>query len=64
MKVFSLLVMTVAFAGISCERHEFEGPNGTKRLHEHHGPSHGDEADHGDHAGHGAEKETTEKAAH
>jgi hypothetical protein len=36
MKLFTLLVLTAAFAGVSCERHEFEGPDGTKQLHEHH----------------------------
>jgi len=36
MKVFSLLVVAVSLFGISCERHEFEGPDGTKQLHEHH----------------------------
>jgi hypothetical protein len=36
MKLFSLLVVSVAVLGVSCERHEFEGPDGTKQLHEHH----------------------------
>ena len=40
MKLFSLLIATVALLGVSCERHEFEGPDGTKRLHQKHG--HGD----------------------
>jgi hypothetical protein len=58
MKLFSLLVLAVAFAGVSCERHEFEGPNGTKQLHEPHGaPGHGaDAADHGAPAAHGEKK--------
>lgn len=37
---------------ISCERHEFEGPNGTKQLNQPHGshaaPGHGDGAAHHD----------------
>jgi hypothetical protein len=37
MKLFSLLLVAVALAGVSCERHEFEGPDGTKQLHEPHG---------------------------
>jgi hypothetical protein len=37
MKVFSLLLVTVTLLGVSCERHEFEGPDGTKQLHEPHG---------------------------
>ena len=47
MKRFSLLLAAIAFFSASCERHEFEGPNGTKQLHEHghHGDHHGD--DHG-----------------
>lgn len=47
MKLFSLLIVAVAFASVSCERHEFEGPNGTKQLHEH--------GHHDDHAGHAEE---------
>ncbi len=39
MKFFSLplvlLVATFVFAA-SCERHEFEGPDGTKQLHQKH----------------------------
>jgi hypothetical protein len=44
MKLFSLLLVAVALMGVSCERHDFEGPDGTKKLHEHHS-SHGDEED-------------------
>ena len=46
MKRFSLLLAALAFFTASCERHEFEGPNGTKQLHEHghHGDDHGDRA--------------------
>lgn len=52
MKLFSLLVVAVAFSGVSCERHEFEGPNGTKQLHEHHGASHAEHAEHSGGEGH------------
>ena len=45
MKVFCLLLVAVSMLGVSCERHEFEGPDGTKQLHEHL-KSHGD----GEHA--------------
>jgi hypothetical protein len=41
MKPLSLLLLAVSLLGVSCERHEFDGPNGTKQLHEHHG--HGDD---------------------
>ena len=40
-----LLLLTLAAASallISCERHEFEGKNGTKQLHEAHGAHHPD----------------------
>lgn len=36
MKVFSILAVTVSLFGVSCERHEFEGPVGTKQLNEPH----------------------------
>ena len=45
MKPFPLLLMAVAMAGVSCERHEFEGPNGTRQLSEH-PASHETPADH------------------
>lgn len=44
MKRFALLSALVAFVLGSCERHDFDGPNGTKQLNEHH------EA-HGEHSG-------------
>lgn len=50
MKVSFLLVPAVFFLGVSCERHEFEGPNGTKQMHEHHKADHGA----GHETGHGA----------
>jgi hypothetical protein len=39
MKRFALLSVLIAFGLAACERHEFEGPEGTKRLHGH-GESH------------------------
>ncbi len=37
MKFFSILLVAVSVFAVSCERHEFEGPNGTKQLNEPHG---------------------------
>ena len=37
MKFFSILLVAVSVFAVSCERHEFEGPDGTKQLSEHHG---------------------------
>jgi hypothetical protein len=42
-RLLSLSLLLVALMGVSCERQEFEGPNGTKQLHEHHGSHHGEE---------------------
>lgn len=50
MKFFPLLLVAVSFFGVSCERHEFEGPDGTKQLHQKHG-AHDAHAD-AEHAGH------------
>jgi len=36
------------FAFVSCDRHEWEGPEGTQRLFK----AHGDHGDHGDHGCH------------
>jgi hypothetical protein len=47
MKRISLLLVAAALLGVSCERHEFDGPDGTRRLHEHHS-SHGGADHHGD----------------
>jgi hypothetical protein len=41
MKRFALLSVVIGFGLGACERHDFEGPEGTKRLHEHH-DSHGE----------------------
>ena len=51
MKFISLLLVAVAMSGVSCERHEFEGPNGTKHLHEH-AASHGEAPEHGEKPAH------------
>ena len=34
MKIFCLLLVVVAVSGVSCERHSFDGPDGTRHLHE------------------------------
>ncbi|WP_411827822.1 hypothetical protein [Luteolibacter sp. AS25] len=47
MKTFALLLPFACIAMTACERHEFEGPNGTKQLHEHHG-AHDEHAENGD----------------
>ncbi len=51
MKLFSIMVVAVALTGISCERHAFEGPNGTKQLHEP-AASHGESGDHAEKPAH------------
>jgi len=37
MNVFRLLLLVVSAVAVSCERHEFDGPDGTRQLHEKHG---------------------------
>lgn len=49
MKRLSLLPILFVFALGACERHEFEGPEGTKRLHEHHGAHEDKHEGHDDH---------------
>jgi hypothetical protein len=45
MKFLSILLVAASAFAVSCERHDFDGPEGTKRLHEHHtGHGHDDEA--------------------
>lgn len=44
MKRFALLSILIGFGLGACEKHDFEGPNGTKRLHQHH-DSHGEHGD-------------------
>jgi len=36
MKFFTLLLMAVSLFAVSCERHDFEGPYGSKQLHQKH----------------------------
>jgi len=67
MKLFSLLLVTVSLLGVSCERHEFEGPDGTKQLHEHHSghAAGGDHAEAGDNGhAHGDDHKHEDKSAH
>ncbi len=52
MKFLTLLLMAVSMFAVSCERHDFEGPYGSKQLHQKHAahpPSH--EAGHGEEHG-------------
>jgi hypothetical protein len=35
MKLFFLWVVVLLGSGASCERHSFDGPEGTQQLHEH-----------------------------
>jgi hypothetical protein len=51
MKFFSILLVAVSVFAVSCERHEFEGPDGTKQLHEHHGAHAAEGAEHTEKAG-------------
>lgn len=68
MKLFSLLLVAVAAGAVSCERHEFDGPDGTRQFHEHHkaGDSHADHSNvdrHGSHSN-GEHAQPVDKAAH
>jgi hypothetical protein len=54
MKPFSILLVAASLFAVSCERHDFEGPNGTKQLNEHHGAA--THKKHGDASGHHDEK--------
>ena len=49
MKFLTIPLVAVFLVGVSCERHDFEGPDGTKQLNMKHGGAH-DTAGHGDHA--------------
>jgi len=53
MKFFLLTLAAACACSISCERHEFEGKNGTKQLQESHGAHH---PDHGSGAAHDKDK--------
>lgn len=44
MKFLPLTLAAACVFSLSCERHEFEGSNGTKQLHEAHGAHHPDPA--------------------
>ena len=59
MKFFSVFLVAVSLLGVSCERHEFEGANGTKQLHGHHAAAGGHEeaSGHVEKAGHSKESE-------
>ncbi|MGA0845501.1 MAG: hypothetical protein ACO3RV_03100 [Luteolibacter sp.] len=46
MKLILPLLTFIALFAVSCERHEFDGPNGTKQLHEHHHGDHSSEDGH------------------
>jgi len=37
MKLFSMLIVAVSVFAVSCEKHQFDGPNGTKQLNVDHG---------------------------
>jgi hypothetical protein len=55
MKFFPILLLAVSACALSCERHEFEGPKGTKQLNEPHGSAashdaHPAAADHTEHS--------------
>lgn len=64
MKFQILMLALLGGSFMSCERHEFEGPNGTKRLNEPHGHgAHAGEAAHGADAGH-ADSHEKDKEAH
>ena len=53
MKFLSLLLVAFSMFAISCERHDFEGADGTKQLHEKHGAHKPSTADvHGEKAAH------------
>lgn len=53
MKFFPFLLVAVSLVAVSCERHDFEGPDGTKQLNQPHGAAahgaHGDSEDHSEH---------------
>lgn len=44
MKCLALFSVLIAFGLGACERHEFDGPEGTKRLHGH-GDSHAEHSE-------------------
>jgi hypothetical protein len=47
MKIYAMLLLAAyGFFAASCERHEFEGPDGTKQIHDGHGGSAHSDAEH------------------
>jgi hypothetical protein len=46
MKYYAMLLVAYGFFAASCERHEFEGPDGTRQIHDGHGAAAHHEADH------------------
>jgi hypothetical protein len=56
MKLLAILLTSASLLAVSCERHDFEGPNGTKQLHQHAAP--------GGHAAGHAPADHADKAAH
>ncbi len=62
MKFLLPILAAVSAFSISCERHDFEGKNGTKQLHEAHGAHHPDHANSaGPEAEHDADAKTDAK---
>jgi hypothetical protein len=65
MKSFSIFLMGISLVAVSCERHEFEGPDGTKQLHEHHSAAGGEHQEHGTkHQEHGTKHEEHAEVEH
>lgn len=64
MKLFSILLVAVSVFAVSCERHEFDGPKGTKQLNEPHGAAaHEAAAGHEEHPAAAGETGHAEKKA-
>jgi hypothetical protein len=57
MKLFCILFLAVSAFVVSCERHEFDGPHGTKQLNQAHGAG-------ASHEAHGVDDAHTKDAAH
>jgi hypothetical protein len=57
MKFFPFLLVAVSLVAVSCERHDFEGPEGTKQLNQPHGAGahHAHDSDE-EHSGHAEKK--------
>ncbi len=69
MKIFSLIAAAAALILSACDRHEWDGEDGTKKLYEHHDESHEEHGAHGE-EGHGSDgadhgdQHKKEEAAH